>query len=356
MPAPRRDLSVVQAALTDWLRPKFPQWPSLSVANLRGPTETGYSSDTLLFDVLDSSNPPAARTLVAKLHPQGLTVFPKYDLEQQYRLLAFLGRFPDVRVPKVLWLETDERILGGPFYVMEFVEGRVPSDNPPYHTTGWLLELTDQERRQLWESGIASMAAVHRIPWQELAGTVFRETPPGKTYLELQLEDYKEFIDWGLERDRYPLLARAEAWLREHRPSEEQVALCWGDARFGNQLFHKGHCVALLDWEMARLGDPVQDVAWWWAIDRCFSEGLGLPRLSGLPERAETISLWEEHSGFSAQHFDYYEVLALYKFTAIMARVIRQLCHYEVFPADTTMDRENLASVVLERELASRGA
>ncbi|GBD26430.1 Putative aminoglycoside phosphotransferase [bacterium HR30] len=354
MPPPRRDLASLERALTQWIEGKLPDLPRAAVTNLRGPTETGYSSDTLLFDVTAPGR-QRSRTFVAKLQPQGFTVFPRYDLEQQYRLLAWLHSFTEVPVPKVLWLETRPEFLGSVFYVMEFVEGRVPPDNPPYHSTGWLVELGAEERRQLWNSGIAAMAAVHRACWSDLLGSVFPELSAHATYLDLQLEDYRHFIDWGLERSRYPLLARAEAWLQAHKPPEDQIALCWGDARFGNQLFHQGQCVALLDWEMARLGDPVQDVAWWWTIDRCFSEGLGIPRLEGLPGRAETIELWEATSGFSARNFEYYEMLALYKFTAIMARVVRQLCHYELFPQDTTMDRDNLASVVLAHDLQLKG-
>ncbi|HXQ21507.1 MAG TPA: hypothetical protein VN812_07530, partial [Candidatus Acidoferrales bacterium] len=106
-----------------------------------------------------------------------------------------------------------------------------------------------------------------------------------------------------------------------------------------------------LDWEMARLGDPVQDLAWWIALDRCFSEGLGVVRLAGLPDRHATIARWEQLVGRAARHFAYYEMLALYKFTAIMARVILQMKHYEIMPADSDMDVNNLASVTLARVL-----
>ncbi len=345
----------MRRALTRWLQGKLPAFESLTVVNLRGPTATGYSSDTLLFDVTIGSQQQLWITFVAKLRPQGVTVFPDYDMERQYRLLAWIGRSTEAPVPKVLWLETRPEILGNDFYIMEFIPGQVPPDNPPYHSSGWLLELNASERGQLWNAGIAAMAAVHRAPWLDLVGSLFSAPDPGRTYLDLQLDDYRRFIDWGLNRSRYPLLERAEVWLQTHKPAEDQLALCWGDARFGNQLFREGRCVALLDWEMARLGDPVQDLAWWWAIDRCFSEGLGISRLEGLPPRERTIALWEAASGFSAKYFDYYEMLALYKFTAIMARVVRQLCHYEVFPDDTEMDRENLASVILERELKLKG-
>jgi aminoglycoside phosphotransferase (APT) family kinase protein len=356
MPPPRRDFTRLQGQLQDWFRTKFPDWGSVRVDNLRGPAETGYSSDTVVFEVFpDPASGRQPKTLVAKLHPEGVTVFPEYDLERQYRLLEALQALSTAPVPSVFSLELDPRFVGGVFYVMDFVSGRVPPDNPPYHTSGWLLDLDPGSRRQLWEEGIAAMARVHRTRCTEAIRGLFPQPKPGSSFLDQQLEDYRKFIDWGLDRSRYPLLSRAEEWLYRHQPREEQVALCWGDARFGNQIFRDGRCVALLDWEMARLGDPVQDLAWWWAIDRCFAEGLGVPRLDGLPTREATIRLWETQSTFSAKEFDYYEILALYKFTAIMARVVRQLCFYEVLPADTTMDRDNLASAVLERELDRRG-
>jgi len=159
-----------------------------------------------------------------------------------------------------------------------------------------------------------------------------------------------------MERDRYPLLPRAQRWLHANRPPDEPVAVCWGDSRLGNQIFNDTTCAAVIDWEMVRLGDPVQDLAWWIALDRCFSEGLGVERLPGLPDRNATIARWEALVGRAARHFEYYEVLALYKVTAIMARVSLQLLHYEYLPRESNMDGDNLASQTLARVLDTIGA
>jgi aminoglycoside phosphotransferase (APT) family kinase protein len=78
--------------------------------------------------------------------------------------------------------------------------------------------------------------------------------------------------------------------------------------------------------------------------------------LPGLGSADEAIRVWEEATGFSAGDFRYYEILALYKFAAIMARVITQLKFYDVFPEDSDMDVHNLASAVLERALLAVGA
>ena len=91
---------------------------------------------------------------------------------------------------------------------------------------------------------------------------------------------------------------------------------------------------------------------WWIAIDRCLSEGIGVPRLPGLPGVAETIARWSRATGLSPEHFDYYETLALLKFSVIMARLGLQMKHYDVAPADSEMDVSNLASILLEKALA----
>ena len=88
--------------------------------------------------------------------------------------------------------------------------------------------------------------------------------------------------------------------------------LCWGDARIGNIIFANScdSISAVLDWEMAVLGNPVQDMAWFNYIDATFAEGLGMPRLPGLPSYEETTSRWEQASSFSAADYDYYWIFA----------------------------------------------
>lgn len=356
MPAPKtRDLELTRSQLADWLRAKLPGARAVTITSLTGPSETGFSSDTLMFDAEWTDGVHARREhLVARFKPSGFTVFPTYDIAMQFRIMHALGEQSDVPVPRMRWLEEDERALGAPFYVMERVSGRVPSDNPPYHAAGWVPELQPDERAALWWSGLEAMARVHRLDWRALGlGAVDQAGADGcGSPLGRQLREYEEYIAWGFDGSRYPLLDTAQRWLHAHRPPDEHVALCWGDSRLGNQIFDGTKCVAVIDWEMARLGDPVQDLAWWIVLDRCFSEGLGCERLAGFPDRAATIARWEQLIGRPAHHFEYYEVLGLYKFTAIMARVILQMKHYEIFPADNDMDVNNLASQTLARVLA----
>src|SRR5207244_12421350 len=107
-----------------------------------------------------------------------------------------------------------------------------------------------------------------------------------------------------------PVIEAGLAWLRRHRPADEPLGLCWGDARIGNMIFAGARCRAVLDWEMATLGNPEQDLAWWLFLDRHHSEGIGLERLAGLPRRDEQVARYEELMGPPVRHLDYYGVFA----------------------------------------------
>ncbi len=356
MPPPKtRDLDLTRRQLCEWLGGKLPGACNLRISGLKGPSETGFSSDTLMFDAEWTDGGPRRERLVARFKPSGFTVFPTYDMLMQYRVMKILGG-TDVPVPRMRWLEEDEGLLGAPFYVMDRVDGRVPTDNPPYHSGGWIPDLAPREREALWWSGFETMARVHRLDWRALGFGFLDKPARGATPLAQQLHEYDEYFSWGMDRSRHPLIERAQRWLHANQPSHEPVALCWGDSRPGNQIFNGTRCVAVLDWEMARIGDPVQDLAWWITLDRCFSEGLGIERLPGFPDRQATIARWEQLVGRGARHLAYYEMLGLYKFAIIMSRVILQMKHYEIFPADSDMDVNNLATVVLVRVLDEVGA
>ena len=79
---------------------------------------------------------------------------------------------------------------------------------------------------------------------------------------------------------------------------------------------------AILDWEMAALGNPLQDLAWFNHMDATFSEGLGAPRLEGLPDYEETNARWAEVSGFTTEDYNYYLIFAGMRFGLLLSRIM----------------------------------
>ncbi len=347
-----RDLEDTARRLVAWLAPKLslPE-RSVGITNLEAPLSTGFSSDTLLLDLTyERDGETHEEGLVARLEPEEYVMFPTYDIALQARVLQGLEG-TTVPVPTLRWLELDESVLGVPFYLMERIEGRIPTDNPPMHEEGWIAEeLSESDRQKLWWNGFEAMCEVHGIPWESRFDFLL-EPERGDTPLDQQLDYYKGYFRWGMEASRHPDIVRALEYLEANKPVDQPIALCWGDSRLANQIFDGLECVAVLDWEMARLGDPVQDLAWWLASDRCFTEGLELERLAGFPTAAETIARWQAITGFDTSNFDYYTILALTRFSMQMARVGQYMKKIEIIDQENEFDVENLASVTLRRAL-----
>ena len=363
MPTPwERDLEADRRRLADWLGRVLPEARDLVISELTTPQATGFSNDTLLFDVTwRQGGQERGLGLVARVQPTGFQVFPEYDLALQYRVLELLAP-SDVPVPPVYWLEVeDTSVLGAPFYVMGRVDGRIPGDSPPYHVGGWMTEVEPAEREAIWWNALEVMTRIHRLDWRA-AGFDFLDRPElGAPGLEQQLAYYERYLEWASRGKPQPTAELALEWLRAHRPKDEPIAISWGDARIGNIIFDGTAPVAVLDWEMVTLGTPEQDLAWWLFLDRHHSEGIGVPRLPGFPSRDATVARFAELVGRPVEHLHYYEVWAGFRFAVIMMRLAQQMVEYGRMPADSDFETNNTVTRLLARLLdlpdpASRGA
>jgi len=350
------EISEISDHLQGWLEERLGDVQQLETTNFTSP-KIGYSSMTLLFDLrYRVKGESMTEPLVLRMEPQGIPIFSRYDLRLQYRIMKTLAG-SDVPVPRVRWFEDERSLLGSPFYVMDQIAGEVPADNPPYHTQGWLMEQDPELRRTIWLSGIAAMARINRLNHRDFDLAFLDEPDLGPTPIEQHINLYERHIDWGLERRRFPLLDTALGWLRDNLLADEPTGFTWGDARISNQIYQGGDCVAVLDWEMARLGNPVQDVAYWLVMDHCLSEGIGVARLEGLPDEAETLSHWERISGHraEAEPLLFYKIFAAFCFTFVMARVMTREKQQGTMPAENPYDVDNLASQALAQLLEQAG-
>ncbi len=315
----------------DGTRRKLETWISahrghaVSIPELSIPEATGMSNVTLLFDLTwQEDGQQRSEPVVARLQPSiERPVFPDYDLGLQYEVMEAVGRNSDIPVPQLRGLETDKSLLGVQFYLMKRTEGRIPTDMPPYNMDGWMMHETSvQQRQALWQAAVDTMARYHRLDYRKLGFAKLHE--PGKTPLQQQLAYWQNYLDWALEGGEHAICQQALDWLQANQPTDEPTVLCWGDARLGNIIFEPSldGIAAVLDWEMAVLGNPVQDLAWFNYLDATFAEGLGMPRLEGLPTYEQTVSRWEQASGFSARDYAYYQIFAGMRYGLILSRIM----------------------------------
>jgi aminoglycoside phosphotransferase (APT) family kinase protein len=276
------------------------------------PIGDGHSNVTYLIE--RDSGPG----LVLRRPPRPPLPPSAHDVLREARLLRALRDTP-ARVPEVLAVCDREEVIGCPFYVMERVQGEViVSDTPA------VLD-TPEQRRRIGEQLIDALVEIHAVDWRAASLEGFGKPT---RYLERQLRRFGGL--WDLNKTReIPAVERVKTWLSEHMPESGSATIVHGDYRLGNTMFAEhapAELVAVFDWEMATIGDPLADVGylcmfWTEASDPegGLREHLGrVTRAEGYPTRAELIARYEELSGRSMRDLRWYTTLALWKSVVFM--------------------------------------
>lgn len=310
---------------------------------------SGFSNETFVFDVKGKN---VSESLVLRLRPTGYQVFPDYDLKMQASIMKLL-RLKGLPTPEIIFENYNDDILGSEFYVMRCIDGEAPSDNPPHHMDpeGMMGKGTPEQRYSVWSGWVNNLSSFHSLDLstEEVLSCGFKNTDDS---LGTELDYYKEFLNWGMDGEKHPVCSNAHDWLVANKPELQKISMCWGDSRIGNVLYKDYKASALLDWEMACMGDPLMDLAWGFAVDECNSLGLGVPRLDGSMSQSEGIEIWENKTGLSAENINYFRVLALFKFSVIMVRVAKRLIFNKIMPLDSDFHLNNFTTEYLDSEVA----
>ncbi len=312
------DIEVIRSGIESWLRARRPERPGLEVADLDFPQASGESSVTLLIDARFADGD--GERFVLRMAPAQSQVFDRHDLRMQYELMSIM-QAEGIPAPPLIGFEADPSVLGGEFYVMGFVEGRIPPDNPPFAITGWVKDdLDDAQRRTMWDRGLETLAAIHRIDLARHDLSRLPRAAPGESMLAQEIRTFDTMFKSELRESADPRILEGWRAICESPPASGELGLCWGDARVGNVIFRDLSPVAILDWEMANVSDPLTDLAWWIWIDKCNSEGLGVPRLGGLPEPAEIYETWHDLTGRDIGRIAWFELFAVVRYAIILER------------------------------------
>ena len=324
----------------DDLRRRFQPWfaeqlgDGVEVTELSVPQGQGYSSETIFVDT-------SAGRFVAKVPPTGETVFPRYDLEAQFRCMQRVREHSEVPAAPVRWYEPDASVLGRPFYVMDRVDGDVPPDNLPYTMDGFVVEATPEQQRRLYDSTIDVLAGLHRLDWQECGFEFLDRSQYGATGLDQQLGEWAAYYDWVARGGSHPVPEAALARLRSTLPaSPPPTGLSWGDSRVGNVIYRDFEPVAVLDWEMAGLAPGEVDLGWFFLMHRFFTVGIGVADLPGFPSEAEGVAAYEAGLGRGVDDLDWYVLFAAFRYASILIRL------YQKMSPDAS-DDDNLAVQLL---------
>lgn len=317
------DLEAMRVNLHDWFKSKLPRDSEIILSPLKRPGD-GMNETFFVELQLRQGGETIQENMVIRWPPREISVFPKYhyDMKKQHMLLERLWDTV-VPVPRVRWLEEDESVLGGPFYIMERVEGWIPGEFPPYHIAGPLFEATYEEKADIWWKAVDTIANIHTLDWEK-AGLNFLGVPrAGTDFMERQIAYFEEIYALNNE-PMPPVLKATRDWLLKNSFEPKYISLCWGDARLGNMIINKGEVAAVLDWEMVLLGDPESDLGWFVHMDWATSVGRPdspFPRLPGLPDMKETIAHYEKVTNRKVENLFYYEVFATWRMAIFFTRM-----------------------------------
>jgi aminoglycoside phosphotransferase (APT) family kinase protein len=328
-PAPDAGSGVDLDRLATWLAAHLTADDRPQLVEVRAP-KTGFSATTLLLTLaFTRGGAPQTERVVLRLEQPGHDIFLDTDIGRQGDMMRGLAA-RGVRAPAVIGIERDPGVLGGKFLVTEHVDGHGLPQHPSYHVAGLLHDLDPAGRHRLWSDAVGGIASINRLDWRD--GFRFLDRP---AYGPPGLDQYLGWLRaWRAEASGgapHPVVDPAIDYLEQAKPETDDVAVLWGDSNAGNMLFAAdGRLAAMLDFEAAALGPGEIDLGWWFFMDDMLS--FGVPRLEGLPDRAEQIAIYEAARGRPTHAIPYYEVLAGVRMALVMVRTTDRLINFGLLP------------------------
>jgi aminoglycoside phosphotransferase (APT) family kinase protein len=284
-------------ALERYVHQRLPSADGVRITAVRG-MPAGASNDTAMLD-LEIACDGRQLPLRLVLRPQRAAgILAPYDVARQFEIMRALKRTA-VPVPAAYWLERDAAIIGTPFFFMEWVRGQTL---PLFWYGG--------RSPRLWACAEA-LAAIHAVDW-EGAGLGFLAGGGPRSAIAGELSGWRARAEaQGL--GSHPVLVGLGEYLVRNEPGDARRALLHGDPNPGNYLLEGDRVAAVVDWELAAIGDPRSDLGFYAALLTVFG---GMPGPSG-----ETVlsQAYEEVTGTPLYSLEYYEALGLYKMAIVLA-------------------------------------
>jgi aminoglycoside phosphotransferase (APT) family kinase protein len=263
------------------------------------------------------------RRFVLRRKPPGKLLPSAHAVEREYRVIKALHAvgFP-VAKPKVLC--EDDSVIGTAFYVMDCVEGRVLWDQS-------LPGMTKAQRAAIWDELNRVISQLHLIDHRAAGLEDFGK--PGN-YIERQVARWSKQYR-ASETERVEAMDNLIDWLPRNIPPETGTAVVHGDFRLDNAIFHptEPRILAVLDWELSTLGDPLADFAYhcmsWHIPPGAFRgiAGLDLAQL-GIPGEAEYVGMYCRRTGRTSidpSHWDFYLAYNLFRIAAILQGILKRV-------------------------------
>jgi aminoglycoside phosphotransferase (APT) family kinase protein len=261
------------------------------------------------------------RQFVLRRPPFGAKIKTAHDMAREYKILSCLKPFY-AKAPRPLLYCDDENIIGAPFYLMQRVEGVILRPQMPE-----AMIPTTQKMARIADAFVDSLVELHAIDY-EAAGLADLGRPHG--YVQRQIEGWTKRYQKA-HTEEIPEMAKVAAWLAKNLPKESGAALIHNDFKYDNIVLDpkdRTQVIAVLDWEMATLGEPLMDLGttlgyWIDPDDPPEMQALALSPTTcpGNPTRAELAEKYAKKSGKDVGHLVFYYVYGLFKVAVIVQQI-----------------------------------
>jgi aminoglycoside phosphotransferase (APT) family kinase protein len=267
--------------------------------------------------------PSRGYVMRAKPGPAAKLLPSAHAIEREYRVMDALAG-TDVPVARMLALCEDENVIGRAFYVMDFVEGRVLWDPS-------LPGMTPAERAAIYDETNRVIAALHSVDVDAAGLATYGK--PGN-YFERQIGRWsKQYV--ASETESIDAMNRLIDWLAQHIPprTHTKASVVHGDFRLDNLIFHprEARVLAVLDWELSTLGDPLADFAYHcmaWHVEPSQFRGIGGLDWAalGIPDEAAYVARYCERTGFEIEgDWNFYLAYNMFRIAAILQGIMKRV-------------------------------
>lgn len=288
-----------------------------------------------------------SREMVLRRPPFGANIATAHDMEREFKVLSMLkGHYPKIPNP-VAYCE-DNEVLGAPFYLMDRAKGVILRAKPPKG-----VDLSPEVMRGLSKAAVNNLVDLHQIDL-EATGLINFGKPEG--YVKRQVEGWIKRY-YKAQTDDIAHMDQLAEWLKANQAESGRTTLIHNDYKYDNMVLNPDdltEIIAVLDWEMATIGDPLMDLGtslayWCEETDNAVFRQFNLSWLPGNFTRQEVVDYYAEKTGISTQHILFNYAFGLFKLGVIGQQI------YARYKKGFTKDPRFAGIIMLVMACAARG-
>jgi len=253
------------------------------------------------------------KNFVLRRKPPGKLLPSAHAVDREYKVITSLCD-TDVPVPMTYGLCEDADVIGTPFFIMDFLDGRVYWDH-------MLPDCSKEERKKIYQQKNQVLANLHSVNYQDVGLENYGK--PGN-YVARQVSRWtKQYL--ASETDTIPEMNNLIDWLPKNIPDDDETSIVHGDYRLDNMIYKNHEVIGVLDWELSTLGHPIADFSYHCLTWRTLPamQDLKLLKELGIPSETEYRDMYSEHSGKDiSEDFEFYMVFNMFKIAAICQGIL----------------------------------